>query len=34
MNHKKDHRENFLFIAWAASIVAMFGSLFFSDVVI
>lgn len=32
MNHKKDSRENILFIAWAASIVAMFGSLFFSEI--
>lgn len=29
---KKDNRENILFIAWAASIIAMFGSLFFSEI--
>lgn len=28
----KDNRENILFIAWAASIIAMFGSLFFSEI--
>lgn len=32
MNHKKDNRENLLFIAWAASIIAMFGSLYFSEI--
>ena len=32
MNHKKDNRENILFVAWAASIVAMFGSLYFSEI--
>ena len=32
MNHKKNNRENILFIAWAASIIAMFGSLFFSEI--
>ena len=26
---KKDPRESLLFIAWAASVIAMFGSLFF-----
>ncbi|MET3696434.1 thiol:disulfide interchange protein DsbB [Bacillus oleivorans] len=29
---KKDRRETYLFIAWAASVVAMFGSLYFSEV--
>ncbi|GAA0327932.1 disulfide oxidoreductase [Bacillus carboniphilus] len=29
---KKDQRETFLFIAWATSIIAMFGSLYFSEV--
>jgi disulfide bond formation protein DsbB len=29
---KKDSRESFLFIAWAASVIAMFGSLFFSEI--
>lgn len=29
---QKDHRETMLFIAWAASIIAMFGSLFFSEI--
>ena len=32
MNHKQNSRENILFIAWAASIIAMFGSLFFSEI--
>lgn len=32
MNLKKDNQENILFIAWAASIIAMFGSLFFSEI--
>ncbi|MCS0651676.1 disulfide oxidoreductase [Cytobacillus firmus] len=27
-----DRRENLLFIAWAASILAMFGSLYFSEI--
>lgn len=29
---KKDHRETFLFAAWATSIIAMFGSLYFSEI--
>lgn len=29
---KKDNRETILFIAWAASIIAMFGSLYFSEI--
>ncbi|MGD6844210.1 disulfide oxidoreductase [Bacillus infantis] len=29
---KQDPRENLLFLAWAASILAMFGSLYFSEV--
>ncbi|MCM3573433.1 MULTISPECIES: disulfide oxidoreductase [Mesobacillus] len=29
---KKDSRESYLFAAWAASIVAMFGSLYFSEI--
>ncbi|HWO78308.1 MAG TPA: disulfide oxidoreductase [Bacillus sp. (in: firmicutes)] len=29
---KKDQRETYLFIAWAASVVAMFGSLYFSEI--
>jgi disulfide bond formation protein DsbB len=29
---KKDNRENILFIAWAASVLAMFGSLYFSEI--
>ena len=28
----KDRRESFLFIAWAASVIAMFGSLYFSEI--
>ena len=32
MNSNKDSRENILFVAWAASIIAMFGSLYFSEV--
>ncbi|WP_409304459.1 disulfide oxidoreductase [Peribacillus sp. SCS-155] len=32
MDKPKDYRENPLFIAWAAAIVAMFGSLYFSEV--
>lgn len=29
---KKDSRESFLFSAWAASVIAMFGSLYFSEI--
>jgi disulfide bond formation protein DsbB len=29
---KKDSRENILFFAWAASVLAMFGSLYFSEI--
>lgn len=29
---KKDSRENYLFIAWAASVLAMFGSFYFSEI--
>lgn len=29
---KRDHRESLLFVAWATSIVAMFGSLYFSEI--
>lgn len=29
---KKDHRDTYLFIAWAASVVALFGSLYFSEI--
>lgn len=32
MNKKKDNRESFIFLAWAASVIAMFGSLYFSEV--
>ncbi|MGG0717128.1 disulfide oxidoreductase [Robertmurraya massiliosenegalensis] len=32
MNEKKDQRESFIFIAWAASVIAMFGSLYFSEI--
>lgn len=28
---KKDPRENYIFFAWAASVLAMFGSLYFSE---
>ncbi|WP_172797554.1 disulfide oxidoreductase [Bacillus sp. FJAT-27445] len=28
----KDNRENVLFFAWAVSVVAMFGSLYFSEI--
>ncbi|MFB6469275.1 disulfide oxidoreductase [Cytobacillus sp. Hz8] len=28
----KDKRENLLFLAWAASVIAMFGSLYFSEI--
>lgn len=29
---KKDSRETYIFIAWAASVIAMFGSLYFSEI--
>jgi disulfide bond formation protein DsbB len=29
---KKDSKESYLFAAWAASIIAMFGSLYFSEI--
>lgn len=29
---KKDNRETLLFVSWAASIMAMFGSLYFSEI--
>ncbi|MFJ7677076.1 disulfide oxidoreductase [Peribacillus sp. NPDC097198] len=32
MNKTKDSKENWLFIAWAASIISMFGSLYFSEI--
>ncbi|MBY0123141.1 disulfide oxidoreductase [Bacillus sp. S/N-304-OC-R1] len=32
MNNTKDNRESLLFIAWAASVIAMFGSLYFSEI--
>ncbi len=32
MNKTKDNRESLLFISWAASVVAMFGSLYFSEI--
>ena len=33
MNHnQKDHREELLFTAWAVSVIAMFGSLYFSEI--
>ena len=32
MKHTKDHRESCLFLAWAASVIAMFGSLYFSEI--
>ena len=32
MANPKDRRESFLFIAWAASVIAMFGSLYFSEI--
>jgi disulfide bond formation protein DsbB len=28
----KDKRESLLFVAWAASVIAMFGSLYFSEI--
>lgn len=32
MNKKKDSRESLIFIAWAVSVIAMFGSLYFSEI--
>lgn len=32
MNNTKRSVENLLFAAWAASIIAMFGSLYFSEI--
>ncbi|WP_153124367.1 disulfide oxidoreductase [Peribacillus tepidiphilus] len=32
MNNHDKKKENLLFLAWAASIVAMFGSLYFSEI--
>lgn len=32
MTKKKDSRESLIFIAWAASVLAMFGSLYFSEI--
>lgn len=29
---RKDKRENYLFLAWAVSVVAMLGSLYFSEI--
>lgn len=29
---KKDQRETWLFVSWAASVLAMFGSLYFSEI--
>ncbi len=29
---KKDNRESLLFISWAASVIALFGSLYFSEI--
>ncbi|PLR77557.1 disulfide bond formation protein B [Bacillus sp. V3-13] len=30
--NKQDYRETYLFISWAASVIAMFGSLYFSEI--
>ncbi|PLR79647.1 disulfide bond formation protein B [Bacillus canaveralius] len=30
--NKKDYRDTYLFISWAASVIAMFGSLYFSEI--
>ena len=30
--NQKESRETLLFIAWAASVIAMFGSLYFSEI--
>lgn len=32
MSEKKDQRESLIFIAWAAAVIAMFGSLYFSEI--
>lgn len=32
MKEKKDSRESLIFIAWATSVIAMFGSLYFSEI--
>lgn len=32
MSEKKDVRESLIFVAWAASVLAMFGSLYFSEI--
>ena len=32
MQENKDQRETFLFVAWATSVIAMFGSLYFSEI--
>lgn len=32
MQQKKDNRDSLLFTAWAASVIAMFGSLYFSEI--
>lgn len=32
MQEKKDKQETFLFAAWAVSVIAMFGSLYFSEI--
>lgn len=31
-SNKKDKRESLLFISWAASVLALFGSLYFSEI--
>ncbi|MFE8696215.1 disulfide oxidoreductase [Cytobacillus sp. FJAT-53684] len=31
-NTNKDSRETLLFVSWAASVIAMFGSLYFSEI--
>lgn len=32
MERNKDRRESLLFIAWATSVIALFGSLYFSEI--
>lgn len=32
MPKKKDYREPLIFVAWAVSVIAMFGSLYFSEI--
>ncbi|MEK3887567.1 disulfide oxidoreductase [Bacillus sp. FSL K6-3431] len=32
MDKQKDHRENLLFYAWAVSVIATLGSLYFSEI--